>query len=158
MKNEITSSEPQTQMVNTAVGLILASSLALWGYETIKKTNHVGSTKEAITRARNHARSNFELETEEPCLARSGGIINIGGQTLDIWEVSFPRGDRYAASYYLYSNGRVYRTHCDLDMFVAAQKFDSSNPDTYTNWPTPIKEKMKMVEEVRKQGSKCTYY
>lgn len=149
---------PRTQIVYTAVGLILASSLALWGYESLSKITRVHNLSEAINRAKLCAKVNFESKAEVPCLARPDGIVNLNGQTLYQWQVCFPFNDSFASCYQVYSNGRVYRTHCDIDMFVAAQKFDSSNPDTYTNWPTPIKEKMKMVEEARKQGSKCTYY
>lgn len=150
--------KPKMQLIVTCTALVIAAGLALWGYESSKTLISVANTDEAIIRARNYARSHFELKTENPCLVHPDGIVNIDGQTMDQWRVCFPIDERNAASYQVYSNGRVFRSQWDLDMYLAAQEYSSTKDGFLINWPASVKEKIKMVEEARKQGSKCTYY
>lgn len=146
------------QFILTCITLVMASLLALFLYEMNKNLSKVENLSEAVIRVRNHAKFYNELKTKEPCLAHPDGVVNVNGQTLDQWHVCFPINDWSAASYQVYSNGRVCRAHCEVDMFLAAQKLGFSKEGFLINWPASVREKMKMVEEARKQGSKCTYY
>jgi hypothetical protein len=143
--------KPKMQFIVTCVGLVIAAGLALWAYESSKITL-VTNTTDAIVRARDYARSHFELKTENPCLARPEGIVNINGQTMDQWQVCFPISDWSAASYQVYSNGRVINTNVEFDMLLAALKYNANQDDTYTNWSPVIKEKLKKIEETKKHS------
>mgnify|MGYP003384280715 CR=1 FL=1 len=154
----IFSIKQKNQFLAIGASLLVASLLTLFLFEMNKNLSKVNNLADAVVRAREYVKFDNELRTHNPCFAHAAGIVNIDGQVLDQWQVCFPINNRIAASYYVCSNGRVYRSHCDLDMFIAAQECHPYMNNFLINWPITIQEKLIKVDEARKQGSKCTYY
>ncbi len=152
------STKQNNQFLAIGASLLVASLFTLFLFEMNKTLSKVDNLADAVVRAREYVKFDNELRTHNPCFAHAAGIVNIDGQILNQWQVCFPINNRIAASYYVYSNGRVYRSHCDLDMFIAAQECHSYMNDFLINWPITIQEKLIKAEEAKRNGSECTYY
>ncbi|MDX2107756.1 MAG: hypothetical protein SFY67_15245 [Candidatus Melainabacteria bacterium] len=145
--------EQNKQFILTCFGLATAAILVFWLYDNSSKQTRVHNLSEAIARAKECAKSNFETNADNPCLAHPAGVININGHTMDQWEVWFPKDNFDANCYLVYSNGRSFKSQTFVDMFPTAQKFDPVSEDVYKNWPKPISEKLELIKKSERQNN-----
>ena len=139
--------EQNKQSIFLGISLAISALFVFWIYDNSNKQNHVHNLSEAIIRAQECAKSNYETNADNPCLAHPSGVININGHTMDRWEVWFPKDNFYANGYMVYSNGRSFKSRTCVDMFATAQKFAHVTEDVYKNWPKPITEKLELCKK-----------
>lgn len=145
--------EQNRQSIFFGIGLAIAAIFAFWFYDNSSKQNNVHNLSEAIIRAQECAKSNYETNADNPCLAHPSGVININGQIMDRWEVWFPKDNCYANGYMVYSNGRSFKSRTSVDMFATAKKFATASEDVYKNWPKPITEKLELFKKSEIQNN-----